>query len=69
VYSRRVVELGAGLMADCNLPSQVAGRLFRLLSSKCFLDGAQAFKAQHAQFRSEASIQAIVGRLHRLAIA
>lgn len=56
VYSRRVADLGAGVMADGGQPTQVAARLFRMLQGSRYADGAQAFRARHSGFNSQDSI-------------
>ena len=60
VNSRRVVDLGAGAMADPGQPGQVAARLFRLLQDGRYADAAEAFQDRHTNFNPQESVETIV---------
>lgn len=66
VNSRRVVDFGAGVMADPSLPAQVAARLFRLLQDGRYTKAAEAFETRYAHFDSQVSALRIVERIEHL---
>lgn len=64
VFSRRVVDLGAGLVASANRPEQFAVRLSKLLNeSDRFREAAGRFAAKYLEFETERVLAQIVSRI------
>jgi UDP:flavonoid glycosyltransferase YjiC (YdhE family) len=65
-FSRRVVAMGAGLMADPSRPEQIAARLLALLQDARFRDGARRFAARYVGFDPGQQQLKIVERIEGL---
>jgi hypothetical protein len=67
IFSRRIVELGAGLMAAPHRAEQFASKLWMLLHNDRYRNAAQAFAAQYethdANARQRSAIERIKGSL------
>ena len=67
LFSRRVVELGAGLRADPNKPDQIMARFGDMLKSDQFTGKSQAFADKYKDFSPRQAVHDLVGRACDLA--
>jgi hypothetical protein len=66
VGSRRVADLGAGLVANPRRPEQIAARLMLLLQSDHYRNSAMAFSQKYAGFDQQQAIDQTVEAILRL---
>lgn len=66
-FSRRVVELGAGLVCEPNRIELLAGRVWRVLRDERYRQAARAFAEHYADYDGPRMQQHIIGRIESLA--
>jgi hypothetical protein len=66
VGSRRVADLGAGLIANPRRPQQFAARLMSLLQSDRYWQSAKAFSKKYADFKPQQAIDQTVSTINSL---
>ena len=67
IFSRRIVELGAGLAADAGSVEQTAAQLSEMLHTDTFRQHAQAFATRYRDFDFESKQREICERVGELA--
>lgn len=65
-FSRRVTELGAGLVCEPNRIELLAGRVWRVLRDECYRQAAWAFAGRYADYDPQAAQRQIVGGIDSL---
>jgi hypothetical protein len=66
VMAHRVVDLGAGLMADARQPQVMAEQLMKLLSTPSYRESAAAFARKYADFDPDLAVAQAVSRITAL---
>jgi UDP:flavonoid glycosyltransferase YjiC (YdhE family) len=66
VFSRRVVELGAGLMCEPNRIELLAGRIWRALQDDRYRSAARSFADRYVDYDPDATQQQITNRIEAL---
>ena len=66
ILSRRVVEMGAGLIANPNRPEQMAARLTVMLHDNRYRKAAAAFAGRYAHYDQEQSMGTMLSQIQEL---